>query len=327
MKLFATILLLIVIIIYFVKIKFSFDRIEGSGDIVSEDRELIDFQSISLLGSIDVTINYLDAASCTVVGDDNIIEHVKTEVINDKLTISIDKSYSSTKALVVNLSVLNVNELSVSGSGDIKFKNYKDDTLSLKISGSGDILGDGNVETLTGKINGSGDLLLKELHSKFGDRIIPLQSDKIDLQKHIQNCDLLIGGILVPGANAPKLVSKEMIRSMKRGAVVVDVAIDQGGCVETSKPTTHADPTYMVGEVVHYCVTNMPGVVPMTSTLALNAATLPFVLKLAQEGYKKALASDANFLAGLNICQGNITYKAVADDLNYEYIAASSVIN
>ena len=166
MKLFATILLLIVIIIYFVKMKFSFDKIEGSGNIVSEDRKLIDFQSISLLGSIDVTINYLDAASCTVVGDDNIIEHVKTEVINDKLTISIDKSYSSTKALVVNLSVLNVNELSVSGSGDIKFKNYKDDTLSLKISGSGDILGDGNVESLTGKINGSGDLLLRELHSK-----------------------------------------------------------------------------------------------------------------------------------------------------------------
>ena len=166
MKLFATIFLLIAIIIYFAKNKFSFDRIEGSGNIVSEDRQLIGFKSISLLGSIDVNINYSDDTSCTVVGDDNIIEHVKTEVINDKLTISIDKSYSSTKALVVNLSVLNVNELSVSGSGDIKFKNYKDDTLSLKISGSGDILGDGNVETLTGKINGSGDLLLKELHSK-----------------------------------------------------------------------------------------------------------------------------------------------------------------
>ena len=138
---------------------------------------------------------------------------------------------------------------------------------------------------------------------------------------------MLIGGVLVPGANAPKLVSKEMISSMKRGAVIVDVAIDQGGCVETSKPTTHAEPTYMVGNVVHYCVTNMPGGVPMTSTLALNAATLPFVLKLAQEGYKKALASDANFLAGLNVCQGNVTYKAVADDLNYEYIEASSAIH
>jgi alanine dehydrogenase len=168
---------------------------------------------------------------------------------------------------------------------------------------------------------------LKELHSKFGDAIIPLQSDEIDLQEHIKNCDLLIGGVLVPGANAPKLVSKEMISSMKRGAVIVDVAIDQGGCVETSKPTTHANPTYVVGEVVHYCVTNMPGGVPMTSTLALNAVTLPFVLKLAQEGYKNALASDANFLAGLNICQGNVTYKAVADELNYEYITASLAIN
>ena len=166
MKLFATIFLLIVIIIYFAKNKFSFDRIEGSGNIVSEDRQLIGFKSISLLGSIDVNINYSDDTSCTVVGDDNIIEHVKTEVINDKLTIFIDKSYSSTKTLAVNLSVLKINELSVSGSGDIKFKNYKDDTLSLKISGSGDILGDGNVEKLTGKINGSGDLLLKELHSK-----------------------------------------------------------------------------------------------------------------------------------------------------------------
>jgi len=166
MKLFATILLIIVIIIYFVKIKFSFAKIEGSRNIVSEDRKLNNFQSISLLGSIDTNINYSDATSCTVVGDDNIIEHVKTEVINNKLKIFIDKSYSSTKALVVNLSLLNVNELSVSGSGDIKFKNYTDDTLSLTISGSGDIIGDGNVETLTGRINGSGDLLLKELHSK-----------------------------------------------------------------------------------------------------------------------------------------------------------------
>ena len=168
---------------------------------------------------------------------------------------------------------------------------------------------------------------LKELHSKFGDSIIPLQSDEIDLKKQIQNCDLLIGGVLVPGANAPKLVSKEMISSMKRGTVVVDVAIDQGGCVETSKPTTHADPTYTVEGIVHYCVTNMPGGVPMTSTLALNAVTLPFVLKIAQKGYVNALSSDANFLAGLNICQGNVTYKAVADDLNYEYINASSAIN
>ena len=118
-----------------------------------------------------------------------------------------------------------------------------------------------------------------------------------------------------------------MITSMKRGSVIVDVAIDQGGCVETSKPTTHANPTYVVDDVVHYCVANMPGSVPMTSTLALNAVTLPFTLKLAQEGYQNALASDANFLAGLNVCQGNVTYKAVAEDLGYEYVDASKVIN
>jgi alanine dehydrogenase len=168
---------------------------------------------------------------------------------------------------------------------------------------------------------------LNELKTKFGDQIIPLNSDEINLSDYISECDLLIGGVLVPGANAPKLISKEMITSMKRGSVIVDVAIDQGGCVATSKPTTHANPTYLVNDVVHYCVANMPGSVPMTSTLALNAATLPFTLKLAQEGYQNALASDANFLAGLNICQGNVTYKAVADDLGYEYVDASKVIN
>ena len=118
-----------------------------------------------------------------------------------------------------------------------------------------------------------------------------------------------------------------MVSSMKRGSVIVDVAIDQGGCVATSKPTTHADPTFLVDDVVHYCVANMPGGVPMTSTLALNVATLPFILKLAQEGYKNALTSDANFLAGLNVCQGSVTYKAVADDLGYEYINPGKAIN
>ena len=168
---------------------------------------------------------------------------------------------------------------------------------------------------------------LKELQMKFGDRIIPLVSGDINLQEYVAETDLLIGGVLIPGANAPKLVSKEMIKSMKRGSVIVDVAIDQGGCVETSKPTTHANPTYVVDDVVHYCVANMPGGVPMTSTLALNAATLPFVLNLAQSGYRDALSSDANFLAGLNVCQGNITYKAVAEDLDYEFIDPSKAIN
>jgi alanine dehydrogenase len=168
---------------------------------------------------------------------------------------------------------------------------------------------------------------LKELQMKFGDRIIPLVSDDINLQDYVAETDLLIGGVLIPGANAPKLISKEMISSMKRGSVIVDVAIDQGGCVETSKPTTHANPTYVIDDVVHYCVANMPGGVPMTSTLALNAATLPFVLKLAQSGYKDALSSDANFLAGLNVCLGNVTYKAVADDLGYNFVDPSTAIN
>jgi alanine dehydrogenase len=168
---------------------------------------------------------------------------------------------------------------------------------------------------------------LNQLKSKFGESIKTLLSNEIKLEELVEDCDLLIGGVLIPGANAPKLVSKEMIKKMKRGSVIVDVAIDQGGCVETSKPTTHADPTYIVDDVVHYCVANMPGGVPMTSTLALNAATLPFVLKLAQEGYKDALASDANFLAGLNVCQGNITYKAVAEDLGLEFIDPSKAIN
>jgi len=168
---------------------------------------------------------------------------------------------------------------------------------------------------------------LNELKSKFGENITTLLSDDIKLEEHVADCDLLIGGVLIPGANAPKLVSKEMIKKMKRGSVIVDVAIDQGGCVETSKPTTHADPTYIVDDVVHYCVANMPGGVPMTSTLALNAATLPFVLKLAQDGYQNALASDANFLAGLNVCHGNVTYKAVAEDLGLEFVDPSKAIN
>ena len=168
---------------------------------------------------------------------------------------------------------------------------------------------------------------LKELQMKFGDRIIPLVSDEINLQEYVAETDLLIGGVLIPGANAPKLISKEMIKNMRRGSVIVDVAIDQGGCVETSKPTTHANPTYVIDDVLHYCVANMPGVVPMTSTLALNAATLPFVLNLAQHGYRDALNSDANFLAGLNVCQGNVTYKAVADDLDYEFVDPSKAIN
>ena len=168
---------------------------------------------------------------------------------------------------------------------------------------------------------------LKTLQNKFGKLIDPHLIDDIDLKEYVKKCDLLIGGVLIPGSNAPKLISKEMINLMKRGSVIVDVAIDQGGCVATSKPTTHANPTYLVNEVVHYCVTNMPGGVPMTSTLALNAATLPYVLKLAQHGYKEALSTDVNFLEGLNLCKGQVTYKAVAEDLGYEYVNPNIAIN
>ena len=167
---------------------------------------------------------------------------------------------------------------------------------------------------------------LKELQKIFGDKIIPSQSDKIDLKKLISECDLLIGGVLVPGTEAPKLVTKEMIKSMKRGSVIVDVAIDQGGCVETSKPTTHGDPTYMVDDVVHYCVANMPGGVPRTSTIALNNATLPFLAKLANKGYEKALSEDKNFLAGLNVYKGHVTYKAVADVFGHTYVDPGEAI-
>ena len=168
---------------------------------------------------------------------------------------------------------------------------------------------------------------LKQLTEMFGDKIIPQLSDKTDLEKLISKCDLLVGGVLIPGAEAPKLVTKKMIKNMKRGSVIVDVAIDQGGCVETSKPTTHAEPTYIVDDIVHYCVANMPGGVPRTSTLALNKATLPFLTKLANDGYHKALKDDHNFLAGLNVHKGQVTYKAVADVFGYDYLTAKEALN
>jgi alanine dehydrogenase len=132
--------------------------------------------------------------------------------------------------------------------------------------------------------------------------------------------------VLIPGAEAPKLVTKDMLKIMRRGSVIVDVAIDQGGCVETSKPTTHANPTYIVENVVHYCVANMPGGVPRTSTLALNNATLPYLVELADKGYEKALKEDKNFLAGLNIYKGQVTHKAVADVFGYKYISPSGAL-
>ena len=167
---------------------------------------------------------------------------------------------------------------------------------------------------------------LKQLVEIFGDKIIPEQSDRIDLNKLVAEADLLVGGVLIPGAEAPKLVTKKMLKLMKRGSVIVDVAIDQGGCVETSKPTTHGNPTFIVDDVVHYCVANMPGGVPRTSTFALNTATLPYLVKLANKGYQKALSEDKNFLAGLNVFKGQVTYKAVADVFGHEYVDPTKII-
>ena len=146
------------------------------------------------------------------------------------------------------------------------------------------------------------------------------------LRDYVLGADLVIGAVLVAGAAAPKLVTKEMLSEMKDGAVLVDVAIDQGGCFETSHATTHADPIYEVDGVVHYCVANMPGAVPRTSTYALNNATLPHLLAIADKGWKKALADDQNLKNGLNVSGGKVTYEAVATELGYDFVSPDSVI-
>ena len=161
--------------------------------------------------------------------------------------------------------------------------------------------------------------VLKAHWQQFGRSTDTVFSTQDAVERHVLLADLVIGGVLIPGAAAPKLVTADMVRNMKPGAVVVDVAIDQGGCFETSRPTTHANPTYVVDDVVHYCVANMPGGVPRTSTFALNNATLPHVVTLADKGYKQALLDDPHLRQGLNVHKGHITYKSVADDLGYEF--------
>lgn len=167
---------------------------------------------------------------------------------------------------------------------------------------------------------------LRELDSEFGARLNTVYSTMEALEKYVLDADLVIGAVLVPGAAAPKLVTRDMVRQMRPGSVLVDVAIDQGGCFETSHPTTHAEPTYMVDDVVHYCVANMPGGVPRTSAFALNNATLPFMVALANKGYQQALLDDPHLRAGLNIHRGRVTYEAVARDLSYEYLPALEAI-
>lgn len=162
--------------------------------------------------------------------------------------------------------------------------------------------------------------VLRRLDAQFGNKIKTVYSTTEALEEHVLEADLVIGGVLVAGATAPKLVTAEHIKNMKPGSAVVDVAIDQGGCIATSKATTHADPTFIVDDVVHYCVANMPGAVPLTSTFALNNATLPFIINLANKGYKQALLSDPHFLNGLNVINGQVTCANVAQNLGFEFV-------
>ena len=167
---------------------------------------------------------------------------------------------------------------------------------------------------------------LKRLASQFGTSISTVFSTRQAIETLVARADLLIGTVLVPGAAAPKLVSREMVKTMKPGAVIVDVAIDQGGCVETSHATTHADPTYVVDGVVHYCVANMPGAVARTSTFALNNVTLPFTLALANKGWKQALADDVHLRNGLNVCAGKVTCAPVAEAHGLAYTSAEQLL-
>jgi alanine dehydrogenase len=167
---------------------------------------------------------------------------------------------------------------------------------------------------------------LRQLDLIFGNRIHTVYSNVQSVEEAVLDADLVVGGVLIPGAAAPKLVTRAMVSQMKKGAVLVDVAIDQGGCFETSHATTHADPTFMVDGVVHYCVANMPGAVARTSTFALNNATIGHALTLANKGWKRALAENAHLLNGLNVAQGQVTYAAVAHALGKTYVPANSLL-
>ena len=168
--------------------------------------------------------------------------------------------------------------------------------------------------------------VMKFLDANFESRIETVFSNADSIERHIQDADLVVGGVLIPGAAAPKLISREQLSHMRPGSVLVDVAIDQGGCFETSKPTTHAEPTYVVDDIVHYCVANMPGAVPRTSTFALNNVTLPFTLQLANKGAKQAMIDNHHLLEGLNVHRGKVTYADVARDLDYDYTPAREAL-
>ena len=167
---------------------------------------------------------------------------------------------------------------------------------------------------------------LYALDLQFGPALNTIYSTVDAVESHVANSDVVIGAVLVPGAAAPRLVTEAMVKAMRRGSVLVDISIDQGGCFETSRPTTHHEPTFVKHDVIHYCVTNMPGAVARTSTFALNNATLPFALAIANKGYKQAMADDPHLLRGLNIHGGQVTYEAVGRDLGLEHVAAEMAL-
>jgi alanine dehydrogenase len=167
---------------------------------------------------------------------------------------------------------------------------------------------------------------LRELDDIFGGRVYTLASNSYNLAHATQEADLVIGGVLIPGATAPRIVTRAMVAGMKKGAVIVDVAIDQGGCVETARPTSHSNPSFVVDGVVHYCVTNMPGAVPHTSTLALTNATFPYLLRIANLGAREALRQDAGLAEGLNTWLGKLTYRGVGESQQRPWTAVASVV-
>jgi alanine dehydrogenase len=167
---------------------------------------------------------------------------------------------------------------------------------------------------------------LRRMDHMLGSRVITMFSNQDNVEREVLSADLVIGGVLIPGAAAPKLVTRAMVAAMKKGSVVVDGAIDQGGCFETSHATTHAEPTYLVDGVVHYCVANMPGAVPRTSAFALNNATLPFTLQIADNGWRTALKRNPHLLAGLNVAAGQVTNREVAQALGHGFTAAEALL-
>jgi len=167
---------------------------------------------------------------------------------------------------------------------------------------------------------------LRYLSDVMPANVITMYSNEFTIRRLIKNHDLIVGAVLIPGAKAPNLITKEMLKDMRPGTVIVDVAVDQGGCIETCRPTTHDNPTYIIDEVVHYCVANMPGAVPYTSTIALTNATLPYALQLADKGWQKACRENNELKLGLNVVNGKVVYKGVADAFGLEYSPVDSVL-